>query len=50
MSPGFLKFIGVVLILGSIGFATIKGTFSGFRYVTPGFGQVSHVVAAADRG
>jgi len=49
MSNGFLKFIGVVLILGSIGFVTIKGTFTGgFRYLTPGFG-LSHVPAADRR-
>ena len=50
MSTGFLRFLGVLLILGSIGFATVKGTFTGgFRYLTPGFGQVSHV-PTADHG
>lgn len=47
MSMGFLRFLGVLLILGSIGFATVKGSFTGgFRYLTPGFGQVSYVPAA----
>jgi hypothetical protein len=50
MSTGFLRFLGVLLILGSVGFATIKGAFTGgLRYVTPGFGQVSHVPAADRR-
>lgn len=50
MSIGFLRFIGAVLILGSIGFVTIKGTFTGgFRYLTPGFGQASDVPAADRR-
>lgn len=50
MSIGFLKFIGVVLIVGSVGFAVVKGTFTGgFRYLTPGFGQVSDVPAADRR-
>ena len=39
-----------ILIIGSIGFVTVKGTFTGgFRYLVPGFGQVgqvSHVAAA----
>lgn len=47
MSMGFLRFLGVLLILGSIGFATVKGSITGgFRYLTPGFGQVSYVPAA----
>jgi len=50
MSIGFLRFLGVLLILGSIGFATVKGSITGgFRYITPGFGQVTHVIAAPDR-
>ena len=48
MSIGFLKFLGVLLILGSIGFATVKGSITGgFRYLTPGFGTSD--VPAADR-
>ncbi len=50
MSNGFLRFIGVLLILGSVGFVTVKGTFTGgFRYLTPGFGTVSHDPAAERR-
>ena len=50
MSIGFLRFLGVLLILGSIGFATVKGSFThGLRYVTPTFGQVSDVPAADRR-
>ncbi len=50
MSIGFLRFLGVLLILGSIGFVTVKGSLTGgFRYLTPGFGQVSHVPAADRR-
>jgi hypothetical protein len=50
MSIGFLRFLGVLLILGSVGFATVKGSITGgFRYLTPGFGQVSHVPAADGR-
>jgi len=50
MSIGFLRFLGVLLILGSIGFATVKGSITGgFRYLTPGFGQVSHVAPADQR-
>jgi hypothetical protein len=50
MSIGFLRFLGVLLILGSIGFATVKGSITGgFRYLTPGFGQVSYVPAADRR-
>jgi hypothetical protein len=50
MSTGFLRFIGILLILGSIGFVTVKATFTGgFRYLTPGFGQASHVPAADRR-
>jgi hypothetical protein len=50
MSIGFLRFLGVLLILGSIGFATVKGSITGgFRYLTPGFGQVSHVPTADHR-
>jgi hypothetical protein len=42
MSIGFLRFLGVLLLLGSIGFATVKGSITGgLRYLTPGFGQVS---------
>jgi hypothetical protein len=49
MSNGYLKFIGVLLILGSIGFTTVKAAFTGgFRYL-PGFGQVSHVPGADRR-
>lgn len=48
MSIGFLKFLGVLLILGSIGFATVKGSITGgFRYLTPGFGVSD--VPATDR-
>ncbi len=48
MSIGFLKFLGVLLILGSVGFATVKGSITGgFRYLTPGFGTSD--VPAADR-
>jgi hypothetical protein len=48
MSIGFLKFLGVLLILGSVGFATVKGSITGgFRYLTPGFGVSD--VPAADR-
>jgi hypothetical protein len=50
MSIGFLRFLGVLLILGSIGFVTVKGSLTGgFRYLTPGFGQVSHVAAPDHR-
>ena len=50
MSNGYLRFIGVLLIVGSIGFVTVKGTFTGgFRYLLPGFGQVTHVPAADRR-
>jgi hypothetical protein len=50
MSIGLLRFLGVLLILGSVGFATVKGSITGgFRYLTPGFGQVSHVPAADGR-
>jgi hypothetical protein len=50
MSIALLRFLGVLLILGSIGFATVKGSLTGgFRYLTPGFGQVSHV-AIPDAG
>ena len=49
MSTGFLKFLGVLLLLGSVGFATVKSAFTGgFRFLTPGYGQVTHV-APADR-
>lgn len=48
MSIGFLKFLGVLLILGSVGFATVKGSITGgFRYLTPGFGVSD--VPATDR-
>lgn len=48
MSIGFLRFLGVLLILGSVGFATVKGSITGgFRYLTPGFGVSD--VPAADR-
>lgn len=48
MSIGFLRFLGVLLILGSVGFATVKGSITGgFRYFTPGFGATD--VPAADR-
>ncbi len=50
MSIGFLRFLGVLLILGSVGFATVKGSLTGgFRYLTPGFGQVSHAASADHR-
>lgn len=50
MSIGFLRFIGVLLIVGSIGFVTVKGAFTGgFRYLLPGFGQVTNVPAADRR-
>ena len=50
MSIGFLRFLGVLLILGSIGFVTVKGSLTGgFRYLTPGFGQVSHAASADHR-
>lgn len=50
MNPGYLKFIGVLLILGSIGFTTVKAAFTGgFRYLVPAFGQVTHVPAADRR-
>jgi hypothetical protein len=50
MNIGLLRFIGAVLILGSVGFATVKGAFTGgFRYLVPGFGQVSDVPAADRR-
>lgn len=50
MSIGFLRFIGVLLIVASIGFVTVKGAFTGgFRYLLPGFGQVSNVPAADRR-
>jgi len=50
MSIGFLRFIGVLLIVGSIGFVTVKGAFTGgFRYFLPSFGQVSDVPAADRR-
>jgi hypothetical protein len=49
MSVGFFRFIGVVLILGSVGFATVKGAFTaGVRYVTYGSSQAIDV-AALDR-
>lgn len=48
MSIGFLRFLGVLLILGSVGFATVKGSITGgIRYLTPGFGTSD--VPAADR-
>jgi len=50
MSTGFLRFIGVLLILGSVGFTTVKSAFTGgFRYFTPGYGQVTNVPAADRR-
>jgi len=50
MSNGYLRFIGVLLIVGSIGFVTVKSAFTGgFRYLLPGFGQVFDVPAADRR-
>ncbi|MGH7002923.1 MAG: hypothetical protein ACREIP_03150 [Alphaproteobacteria bacterium] len=50
MSIGFLRFLGVLLLVGSVGFATVKGAFTGgFRYLTPGYGQVTHVDSADRR-
>jgi hypothetical protein len=49
MSIGFLRFVGVLLILGSVGFVTVKAAFTGgYRFLTPGYGQSSDV-SAADR-
>jgi len=46
MSTGFLRFLGVLLILGSVGFVTVKSAFTGgFRFVTPGYGQSTNVTA-----
>ncbi len=34
MSNGFIKFLGVLLLLGSIGFVTVKSVFTGgFRFM-----------------
>jgi hypothetical protein len=50
MSPGYLKFIGVLLILGSVGFTTVQAAFTGgFRYLVFGFGQASDDPAAGRR-
>ena len=50
MSSGFLRFLGVLLILGSVGFVTVNSAFTGgFRYLTPGYGQTSNVPAADRR-
>ena len=50
MSTGFLRFIGVLLILGSVGFTTVKSAFTGgFRFFTSGYGQVTNVPAADRR-
>jgi hypothetical protein len=49
MNSGFLKFIGVVLLLGSVGYAVIGGLFTGgVRFFSDNTHR--HVdVAAADR-
>lgn len=48
MSNGFIKFLGVLLLLGSIGFVTVKSVFTGgFRFMAQTATETMH--AAADQ-
>ncbi|MCW5771537.1 MAG: hypothetical protein KIT16_07885 [Rhodospirillaceae bacterium] len=49
MSIGFLRFIGVLLILGSVGFVTVKAVFTGgYRFLNAEYGRNADV-ATVDR-